>query len=224
RGRNALRILAVPRGDTSQTYNSQFSESARVAVENAFATLDRIYPVPGGVSSTLTSTTGGIRYKLDLAAMLNLRAVTGAYPNGTYPNGKFCGTQANFDAGIKSQLAGFLAIYNNGVTDPNQRADRVVGVVDKNISDGSTSASNCAEAMASTNSPETWVRAIPDQPAAGKTPAVPSMTGPLMAMEMAHTFGLDTTLSYHSPNTQADLTAPDKAYNLSSRGYLADDR
>ena len=78
--------------------------------------------------------------------------------------------------------------------------------------------------MASTNSPETWVRAIPDQPAAGKTPAVPSMTGPLMAMEMAHTFGLDTTLSYHSPNTQADLTAPDKAYNLSSRGYLADDR
>jgi hypothetical protein len=96
-----------------------------------------------------------------------------------------------------------------------------MGVVDKNISDGSTSAFNCAEAMASTNSPETWVRAIPD--VTGRN-AVPSMTGGLMAMELAHTFGLETTLSFHSPNTQADLTAPDKAYNVSSRSYLADDR
>jgi hypothetical protein len=217
---NALRILAIPMGDSSQTYSSQFSDAARVAVQNGFATLSRIYPVPGGVSSTLNTTTGGIRYKLDLAAMLNLRSISGAYD----ANNRFCGTQANFDGGIKGQLAGFLSVYNSSITDTNQRADKVVGVVDKNISDGSTSTFNCAEAMASTVSPETWVRAIPDQPAAGKNPPVPSMTGPLMAMEMAHTFGLDTTISFHSPNTQADLTAPDKAYNLSSRSYLSDDR
>jgi len=208
-------------GDKLQSYSGQFSDSARVAVENGFAALSRIYALPGGVSSTLNTLSGGVRYKLDLAAMLDLKAVSGAYD----PNNKFCGTQANFDAGIKSQLAGFLSVYNTSITDTNQRADRVVGVVDKNISDGSTSAYNCAEAMASTNSPESWVRAIPDQPAGGGKPAVPSMTGSLMAMEIAHTFGMETgTLSFHSPNTQADGTAPDKAYNLSSRSYLADDR
>jgi hypothetical protein len=220
RASNALRILAIPMGDASQQYSTQFSDAARVAVENGFAALGRIYPLPGGVSSTLNSTTGGIRYKLDLAAMLNLRGITGAYD----ANGKFCGTQANFDAGIKSQLAGYLSVYNSSITDPSQAADRVVGVVDKNISDGSTSTFNCAEAMASTNSPQAWVRAIPDTPAAGKTPAVPSMTGPLMAMELAHTFALDTTISFHSPNTQADGTAPERGYNISSRSYLSDDR
>lgn len=218
---NALRILAIPMGDASQPYNTQFSDAARVAVENAFATLGRIYPVPGGVSSTLNTTTGGIRYKLDLAAMLNLRAIPGAYDG----NGKFCGTQANFDAGIKGQLAGYLSVYNSSITAPSQAADRVVGVVDKAISDGSTSTFNCAEAMASTNSPQAWVRAIPDVPASGRnSPAVPSMTGPLLSMELAHTFALDTTLSFHSPNTQADLTAPDRGYNVSSRSYVADDR
>jgi hypothetical protein len=220
RSSNALRVLVIPMGDRSQAYNTQFSDSARVAVQNGFAALSRMYPLAGGVSSTLSATTGGIRYKLDLAAMLDLKSVPGAYD----ANNKFCGTQANFDVGIKGQLAGFLSVYNSSITDPNQRADRVVGVVDKTISDGSNTSFNCAEAMASTVSPVSWARAIPDLPAAGRTPPVPSMTGPLMAMELAHTFGLDLTPSFHSSNTQADLTAPDKAYNLSSRSYLADDR
>lgn len=216
---NALRVLVIPMGDSSQPYSTQLTDSGRAAVSNGFAALSRILPVASGVSSTLTATTGGIRYKLDLAAMLNLRAVAGAYD----PNGKFCGSQSNFDA-IKGQLATFLAAYNASITDPAQRADRVLGVVDKAISDGSTSAYNCAEGMASTNSPEAWVRAIPDQPASGKNPPVPSMTGPLMAMEFAHTYGLDDTLSFHSPNTQADGTSPDRAYNVSSRSWVADDR
>lgn len=223
RSSNALRILAVPMGDAGQPYSTQFSDSAKTAVQNGFASLSRIYPVPGGVSGTLGGTggiptTGGVRYKLALSAMLNLKSVSGAYD----ANNKFCGAQANFDGGIKALLAGHLTVYNGGITDANQRADRVMGVVDKNISDGSTSSFNCAEAMASTTSPESWVRAIPDQLVSGKP--VPSMTGALMAMELAHNFGLDTTLSFHSPNTQADLTAPDKAYNLSSRAYVADDR
>jgi hypothetical protein len=117
-GSNALRILAVPMGDSTQAYSSQFSDAARVAVENGFAALARIYPLPGGVSSTLNTTTGGIRYKLDLAAMLNLKSISGAYDT----NNKFCGTQANFDGGIKGQLAGFLSVYNSSITDLNQRA------------------------------------------------------------------------------------------------------
>ena len=152
--------------------------------------------------------------------MLNVKAIAGAYD----PNGKFCGSQATFDA-IKGQLATYLAIYNASVANPAQRADRVLGVVDSAISDGSTSQFNCAEGMASTNSPEGWVRAIPDQPKSGATPAKASMTGSLMAMELAHTFGLDhATATFHSPNIQADLTAPDRAYNVSSRSWVADDR
>lgn len=218
---NAFRVLAIPMGDKAQTYSTQFSDSARVATENGFATLSRIYPVAGGVSSTLNTTTGGIRYKLDLAAMLDLKSVSGAYDGSSPP--KFCGNQANFD-GIKGLLAGFLSVYNSSITNTSQRADRVLGVVDKNISDGSTSVYNCAEGMAATNAPEAWVRAIPDQAACCGKPAVPSMTGALMGMELSHTFGMDTTLSFHSANTSADLTAPDRAYNVSSRSYLADDR
>jgi len=218
RASNALRVLAIPMGDASQTYSTQFSDSARVAVENGFAALSRIYPLPGGVSSSLATGAGGLRYKLDLATMLDLRGIPGAYDTG----GRFCGTQANFDAGIKSQLAGYLTVYNG--SNPASPADRVMGVVDKAISDGSTSTFNCAEAMASTVSPEMWVRAIPDAPASGKTPATPSMTGGLMAMEMSHTFNMDVTPSFHSASTQADTTAPERAYNISSRSYLSDDR
>src|SRR5206468_2769369 len=118
----------------------------------------------------------------------------------------------------------YLAVYNGSVTDPAFAADRVMGVVDKAISDGSTSTFNCAEAMASTVSPEMWVRAIPDTAASGKIAAAPSMTGGLMAMEMSHTFNMDVTPSFHSANTQADTTAPERAYNISSRSYLSDDR
>jgi hypothetical protein len=215
------RILVIPMGDANQTYSSQLTTNGRTAISNGFAALSRMFPVAGGVASTLAPSSAGIRYKLDLAAMLNLRAISGAYD----PNGKFCGTQATFDNAIKGQLATYLAVYNASVTDPAQRADRVLGVVDSAISDGSTSQYNCAEGMASTNSPEAWVRAIPDQPKIGSTPAKPSMTGALMAMELAHTFGLDeTTSSFHSPNVQADVTSPDRAYNVSSRNWVADDR
>jgi hypothetical protein len=208
-------------GDASQAYSSQLTTAGRTAISNGFAALSRMFPLAGGVASSLAPSSAGIRYKLDLAAMLNLKAIAGAYD----PNGKFCGTQATFDGAIKGQLATFLAVYNASVTDPAQRADRVLGVVDSAISDGSTSQFNCAEGMASTNSPEAWVRAIPDQPRSGSTPARPSMTGALMAMELAHTFGLDeTTSSFHSPNTQADVTAPDRAYNVASRSWVADDR
>jgi hypothetical protein len=216
----AFRVLGIPMGDATQLYSTQLTTNGRAAVSNAFAALSRMFPVPGGVASTLTATSEGIRYKLDLAAMLNVKAISGAYD----PNGKFCGSQAVFDA-IKGQLATYLAVYNASVANPAQRADRVLGVVDSAISDGSTSQFNCAEGMASTNSPEGWVRAIPDQPKSGSTPAKPSMTGALMAMELAHTFGLDhTTATFHSPNIQADVTAPDRAYNVSARSWVADDR
>jgi hypothetical protein len=217
---NDLRLLVIPMGDRNLSYSSQFGTAAQQAVQSGMDTLSRLLPVRAGVSSDLASTTGGIRYKLDLAAMLNLRAVPGAYD----ANNRFCGSQANFDA-IKGQLAQYLQAYNSNLANAAHPADRVLGVVDSAISDGSTSSFNCAEGMASTSSTEAWVRAIPDQPASGRNPAVPSMTGSLMAMELLHTFGQELVSSniVHSSAIQADGTAPDRGYHLTSRSYIAKD-
>jgi integrin beta-like protein len=223
---NALRILVVPMGDINQAYSTQFStietlgaQSAEQAVQNGMNALSRLLPVPAGVSGNLAATSGGIRYQVDFPAMVNLRAVPGAYNS----NNKFCGKQENFDA-IKGQLAHFLQAYNGNDENAAHPADRVLGVVDARISDGSSF--GCAEGMASTSSTEAWVRAIPDQPASGRTPAVPSMTGGLMAMELLHTFGQENVALgglVHSTQIQADGTSPDRGYHLTSRSYIAKD-
>jgi hypothetical protein len=219
---NAFRVLVIPMGNQSQLYSSQFTTPGQQAVQTGFDALSRMLPVPAGVSSTLRTTSGGIRYWIDLAAMLDLKAVPGAYPSGST---KFCGTQQNFDA-IKAKLAWYLETYNSNPENASYPADRVLGVVDQAISDGSTSPLNCAEGFASTVSPEAWVRAIPDQPAAGRTPAVPSMTGSLMAMELLHTLGQENVAAglVHSPATVADGTAPDRGYHITSRSFVANDR
>ena len=180
--------------------------------------LSRLMPVPAGVSADLADTRAGIRYQVDLAAMLNLRAVPGAYN----ANNKFCGAQGNFEA-IKGQLAHYLQAYNSNAANSAHPADRVLGVVDSRISDGS--AFNCAEGMASTSSTEAWVRGIPDQPASGRNPAVPSMTGSLMGMEILHTLGQELVSAglIHSNQIQADGTSPDRGYHVTSRSYIAKD-
>ncbi len=77
--------------------------------------------------------------------------------------------------------------------------------------------------MAGVNSQVAWIRAIPDG-------ASPSMSGGLASMELAHTLGVvplardDAFNPYHSPNLQADGQAPDRAYNVTLRSFLVDDR
>jgi Tol biopolymer transport system component len=199
---NALRVLVVPMGNASNAYNIEFPAGAVAAVENGMQTLSRIYPVPSGVS-TLGSSTGGIRYAIN-STMLNV----------TTP---FCGTGANFDA-IKAQLAQFLLSWNTA--NPTAQADKVVGAAWSGNSLGS--ANGCAEGMASVISPEAWVRAFPDNVGS------PSMTGAVLAMEIAHTFGLTPPArsfsTFHSLNTAADGTAPNRGYNVATRSFLSDDR
>jgi hypothetical protein len=215
---NDLRLLVIPMGDATQSYSLQFSAAAQAAVQSGMDTLSRLLPVRAGVSSDLASGTGGIRYTINLAAMLNLRAVPGAYNS----SGRFCGSQANFDA-IKGQLAQYLQAYNANPANAGHPADRVLGVVDAAKSDGSSA--NCAEGMASTSSTEAWVRAIPDQAASGRTAAAPSMTGSLMAMEILHTFGQELVSAglIHSNQIQADGSSPDRGYHIASRSYIAKD-
>jgi hypothetical protein len=216
----ALRVLVIPMGDgsTGVLANTQYTSGDQTSTQNAFSALARIFPTPAGVAA-LGASTGGIRYTINLAAMLNLRAVPAAYD----ANNKFCGAAGNFDA-IKAQLAQFLQSWNANPLNAGKQADQVLGVVGEGISDGADSAFGCADGMASVVSPEAWVRVISDKPSSGRTAAQPSRSGSLMAMELTHTWGGATTASHHSANTTADLTAPGRAYNVSTRSFLATNR
>jgi hypothetical protein len=205
---NALRVLVVPMGDPTKLFSSQFSDAARAATQNGMATVSRVFPVPSG--TTGLEGTGGLRYTINPAVLDVSKLLSG---------GKFCGGTANFDA-LKGPLAQTLLSWNTA--NPTKPADRVMGVVDAAISNGGSS--GCAEGMAAVGGTQSWVRAIP------ATSTAPSMTGALMAMELGHTLGLvpkdrsDFYSPHHSPNTQADVTAPDRAYNVSLRSYVNDDR
>jgi hypothetical protein len=207
----ALRVLVVPMGAAlTSTDNS--------TLQAGLNSLSRMLPVPkvggqltGPLSST--STVGGIRY-----------AVNSGVASVPLTNGKYCGNLNNFDA-IKAQLAQYRNDWNvvnsANTTNPdaNPTADIVLGVISSTASLGGDS--GCAEGMASTRSPEAWVRLVPPS-------TTPSTAGSLMAMEIAHTFGAEGSWAdpfspTHSANTQAD-GATNRAYNVTTRKFLADDR
>src|SRR5919204_461491 len=216
----ALRVLVVPMGDGTPGVlaNTQYTTTDQTSTQNGFSALNRIFPVPSGVDS-IGGSTGGIRYVIDLSTMLNLKAISGAYD----ANNKFCGAAGNFDA-IKAQLAQFMQSWNSNPLNASKQVDGVLGVAGEGISDGADSTFGCADGMASVVSAEAWVRAIADKPASGRTAAQPSRTGSLMAMELTHTWGGATTTTFHSSNITADVTAPGRAYNVTTRSYLATNR
>ena len=213
----ALRVLVVPMGDATPGVlaSTQYTAADQTATQNGFSALSRIFPVPSGVSVT-----GGIRYTINLSAMLNLKTVPGAYD----ANGRFCGSAVNFDA-IKAQLAQFMQSWNANSLNADKQVDRVLGVVGEGISDGAdTTGVSCADGMASVVSPEAWVRAIADKPASGRIAAKPSRTGSLMAMELTHTWGGTSSTSHHSANVAADVTDPGRAFNVTTRAFLGTNR
>jgi hypothetical protein len=215
----ALRVLVVPMGDGTPGVpaNTQFTPTDQTSTQNGFSGLSRIFPVPSGIAGVDASAIGGIRYVIDTSALLDLKSVPLAY-NGPH----FCGTGGNFDA-IKAKLAQFMQSWNSNLQNSTKQVDRVLGVVGESISDGADL--GCADGMASLVSPEAWVRAISDKPASGRTAAVPSRTGSLMAMELSHTWGSEPgTASHHSPNVNADGTNPGRAYNVATRSFLGTNR
>ncbi|MFN2615468.1 MAG: hypothetical protein ABR552_11710, partial [Actinomycetota bacterium] len=232
---NALRILVVPMGDPAKDYRSQFSLSAEGATRSGVATLDRIFPVPDGVGELCpppppgarcgASQFGGIRYHIDLSAMVNLRDPRLGNPLNNFPDGThFCGGGGNFD-GIKQQLAQLLSLWNT--THPENSADIALGVLDENISasgnlgcvDGMGAVANPSSADPTNPGREAWARAI-------WMPGSAPRTGSLMGMEIAHTFGVvypgsgGRGQTYHSNVVKADATVPGRAYNVDQRAQI----
>ena len=210
---NPLKILAIPMGDPTKTVNTtatQYSDAANNAVIAGFDHLSRMFPGAGGVGDLATPASGGgVRYLIDRGATLDVKSYMNAVGK------KFCGTPANF-ANIAPHLGNYLAQYNtaNGT---DKAAERVMGVIDQLVS------TDCAQGMAAVEGKETWVRALHKDPE-------PRSTGSLMAMEVAHNYGVvpdvrDHPLSdRHSPRSFADFGYTDRGYNLFTKKYLADDR
>ena len=225
---NALRILVVPMGDARQTYASQFNDTDKTTTQKGITTLARLLPV-SDTTGDLKSLAGGVRYTIT-PTLLDLSKPTAAFPQGLLnAAGKFCGKSTNWSS-LQPLLSQFLQSWNAAnAANPAATADRVLGVVSERVSLGSSD--SCAEGYAAVPTvPSTvpanqaWVRVIAD------TSTVPSMTGALMAMEIAHTLGAvpenrdDDFNKHHSPNIAADVTAPNRGYNVAKRAFLADDR
>jgi virginiamycin B lyase len=97
-----------------------------------------------------------------------------------------------------------------------------MGVIDEAISAGASS--GCAEGFAAVGGPEAWARSIYS--------SSPSITGGVLGMELAHTFGLvplirsDPNSQYHSSNNTADLIPTQplyRTYDTSRESYISDD-
>jgi hypothetical protein len=201
----ALRFLAVPGGRA-------FDATMTSTLSAGLTALSAMYPVQDLTGSTpvvprvgvLPTTQGGIRYALNNPGIVNL---------GTTP---FCGTSSNYP-GIQTQLQGFHNAWNDANTTEND-VDRTIGVFPSDVSNGSP---GCYEGFTITNTPQAWVRVIPDAPGA------PSMTGSLLAMETCHTFNCTTsTATRHSLYTNADNLAENTnlAFNPLTWAWLSDDR
>jgi hypothetical protein len=217
----ALRLLVVPMGDGSAAAlgSAQYTAADQQATVNGLATLDRILSVPSGIDGLKATTPTGVRYVIDTTTLINLKDPS--VPSTAYVNGFFCGTQASWEA-IKGLLETYLNAWNRVTTNPP--ADRALGVVGEGISRGSDF--GCAEGMASAVSHTAWVRAVSDKPAAGQTPAKPSLTGAAMAMELQHSWGQvpsPRSSTLHSSNVRPNPLVLNRSYNVDSMALVTND-
>ena len=221
---NDLRVLVVPMGDPKVAYATNWPATATEALGTGMSNLRRALPVRDGAVELKSATAvGGVRYTvspnvLDVTAT-GVNAQT-AGPNGT----KFCGTSANFRA-IADRLSLMRSAYNSA--NPTAQADLVMGAVWEANSYGVLSSGvTCDEGRAEVPGVNDWVRVTSEKTGGQMT------SGSAMIMEVTHnlgavpTDGTDSraTIGYHSKNVAADVSKPDRAYNVLGRNWIADDR
>ena len=251
---NALRVLVVPLANTSGVAGappqSQFptaagsalpvgvTQAADTVVQTGMHALSRLLPVRDGIADLSTGTAPGafgLRYRLLAASSIDIgpRGLNLLDP----ASGKFCGTSGNF-AALSTELGNFLNGWNSKNTNANAQADRVLGVVWQDTSVGGGS---CAEGMANMSGTQAWTRLLSDNAPDGGTSATAaspyvgrgtSMTGPIVAMELAHTMGSVPRTdprsrtavggySPHSPNVSADGASALQTYNTTLATWLS---
>lgn len=205
---DALRILVVPMGNAAESFTSQFPTEAVQSVQTAMQTASRLLPVPDGVGPLTTTGTEGIRYALAPKMLDVTKWMTAA-------GGKFCPADSE-DVGAALETE--LSVFNSETG--NRAADRVVGVIWHSISAGTEV--GCYDGWAHVRGRGAWARTFPVGTA--------DRSGAVLTHEILHTFGdvadarVDSFSAYHTKNSQADTTAPNRGYNLATREYIADDK
>jgi hypothetical protein len=217
----AMRILVVPMGDRSSG-SVQWSTTAEQELERVMADTARAFPVPTGAESQLqgfTPTTAGIRYRIS-GDLLDVKAL------GLYNGTKFCANAGNWATSqvstgtfagktLKGELQERLDNYNQYNTPP---ADVVLGVIDGAIAWKSADgiSGGCDDGRAATPDPVSknpaevaWVRV--DTPGTYPTP---------LQMEVMHTLGIRSSLSFHGNEVEAD-GGTNKGYNVALRKVIA---
>lgn len=206
---NNLRLLIVPVGDGNDTSGNQFPAAASTAVQVGMIGVGRVMPVRDGVGD-IASTGTGLRYTI-APTMIDARALN------LLLNGAVCIKGSNWPT-LKGQLSAFMQNWNSA--NPTTPVDRVVGVAWNSTG----SSSGCVEGVSTINGSELYARDIADG-------ATPSPTGAVMAHELLHTMGGEVPSpngpgdsGYHSLNTVADGTAPNRAYNLTTDAFMSTNR
>lgn len=232
-----LRVLAVAMGDPGtaadpKSYDSQFPQVARDALSAGMTSLNRVLPVASGVNNLLTPGTAGLRYSL-AAGLVNL----GLHDHDQKPStgevnymmtGKYCGSSGH-QTDIEFQLGAARNNWNS--FNPAAPVDRAYGVVwqdkSRGITTGTVEDETCIEGFGRTAG---WGRVIDAVKDADGAVTRPPLTGTIATMELLHTTGAvaskDTRSNggAHSTHTEADGTAPERAWNTGSAQWISDDR
>ena len=251
---NPLRVLIAPMGDNSlkDAMKLQFPKQgnsgtpingqyADTVTQIGMQTLARVLPTadgPTGVGDVgdLTSTAAGLRYRIDDANLIDL----GPAGLNVMENGAYCAYKNgvnNFSVNpnvgkqsVTDKLLAYLQDWNS--KNPGAQADRIMGVMWQTASKGAEG--GCAEGVAVMNGRVAYSRLLPDKlvqdPAYPTDPtrkiSAPSITGSIMGMEIAHTWGSVATDDArrdgtHSKYVSADPNNVRRTYNTTLGQWLS---
>lgn len=227
-----MRVLVVPMGNAGtkqapKTYLSQFPDLARIEMERGMKALSRVLPVPDYAGEDLFSSNNGLRTGLS-AGLLTLgpHLEDGKTVDYMPDDTPYCGKFDHFTY-IGSELQKRRTAHNS-VNDKHQ-AEFAYGVIWQDRSLGSTTGTTdqaCLEGAGSVPGRSAWGRLV--APVVGSRAGV---SGTIAAMELTHNAGRVSPgetgrfrTGFHSVNAQADVTAPDRAWNTLEHRWVSQDR
>lgn len=225
---NAYKVLAVPMGDANyfnpalakNNANPQLTQAGADAFTTGLASASRMLPVANGVGLLGKGSGAGVRYSLNLGALVNVGPNMVDQTDDGIANATYC--DSGF-SNIETQLTALAGAYNSAANP--ELAEAALGVIDEALS-----RDTCAQGMGAVGGNDAWVRAL--YPAPVPSPTIdPMKTGVITAMEWGHNRGVvpDTRDAFvdgtHSPTGNADtFSFAGKGYNLATRQFLADAR
>jgi hypothetical protein len=227
-----MRVLVVPMGDAGtvrepKTYDSQFPGLAQTELERGLKALSRVLPVPDHAGEPLTGTNSGLRTGMS-AGLLTLgpHDEDGKTVNYMPDDGPYCGALTHFGY-IGSELQKRRTAHNS--VNKNAQAEFAYGAIWQDRSLGKTTGTTsptCIEGAGSVPGRVAWGRLVAPVPDVRA-----GVSGTIAAMELTHNAGRVApdgddryVTGYHSNNSEADVTAVDRAWNTMEHRWISQDR